>query len=293
MVKQNRVRKGITGMATNKSARPKTQRKAVSVPKVAVQSWLRMKAEEELVDSRPLWNAIRNPERGWTPTAMGNPCDRQTILGVLGYRGDPISPGLYKIFKRGNTIEAEWQAYFREWGMLLDHNVRIKSGPNSLISVSGEYDVRLRHPYEPSRQFIVEIKSINDRGFGCLPAVSLDPEVNFEHLYDHITDSGIKARVRKYLIQLMTYLYETQTYEGILLFDNKNTQNYADFYLTLNEEFVLEEYTKLDRLNGYWQQLIVPPCSCLTDNDKGTLCKVHADQEIDLESLKALTSEEF
>ncbi len=294
----NKIRKGITGMLTNVDRRPRKTvasggRKTSTPPRASGKNWIALEMQKNMTDNRPLWGDLRPVTKGWTPTKMGEPCGRVTILSVLGYRGDPISEGLRRIFDRGNSIETEWQTRFRNWGILIDSNIRIKTPPGKgIITVSGEYDIRVRHPYEAGRQMIGEIKSINDRGFGLLPAVTMDPEYNKTQLMQ-VSDRNVGPRLRKYVFQTMSYLYETGIREGFLLFDNKNTQAYADYYLELDEELVETEYTKLQKLESAWQQLVIPPCGCIEGAKKGPLCKIKVDEEIPYEEMKALAQETF
>ena len=285
------TRQGGKKVAGGSTSPRKRRSKGLTVSQAATRSWLDMAREEKYVDTRPLWGPVRDLEKGWKPTAMGDPCDRKTILGVLGYRGELISVKLRRIFDMGRYVELMWQATFTDLGLLLAHNVRVKNnGP--IIIVSGEYDVLVRHPYDKDRRELGEIKSINDRGFKTLPAVSLDPEVNFDSLWNNVKDSGIQARMRKYLYQVNTYFYETGE-EGFLLMDNKNNQDYADYKLVCNEEMVLKEYNRLNGLNNYWERQVAPSCSCLSESDKGTFCRHRTEDEVELDELKQFTQEEF
>jgi hypothetical protein len=272
-------RKGLTGL----TVKPKSKAK---VPKISSsQTWLDIAFDEKYKDTRPLWGKIREVENGWTPSTMGNGCDRLTLLGPFGYRGDPIPPKLRRIFDRGKKIEEQWQQYFREMRLLLKANIRLRRDVAPIIS--GEYDVLVKHAYEP-RQLLGEIKSINGAGFKQLPAVTLDPQVNFEAL----TSGGgfIGDRLKKYMYQLQTYLYVTGIEEGFILFDNKDNQDYANFVIHRNPEFVEREFERLTRLNDYRERLVVARCTC--DRRSGLACQVHPEEELELQEYKELFAAE-
>jgi hypothetical protein len=216
---------------------------------------------------------------------MGETCDRQSILKMYGYRGDPISQKLSRIFDMGKAIEKIWQADFRKAGLLLSANVRVPyPGPPQ---VNGEYDAMLRHATEPNRRVIVEIKSINAEGFKHLPPLTLDPEMNYQGL---MACSGfIGSRVRGYMVQIQLYMHVTGVQDGILLFDCKNDQDYNDYYLTLKPEFIALHLDRLQRLDQYRPKFMVPPCTC--DGAPAVLCRLHRTEAVSLEDLKKIVAD--
>ncbi len=277
------IKRGLVDLSTMKKP---TLRKKVISP--TTKNWLEMVRDEKFEDKRPLWGEVRT--RGWRPSSLGDPCDRKTILGMFGYRGDPISTKLKRIFAMGNHIEDIWRDEFKAMGILLAANVRFTHDGSP--GISGEYDLLVRHPYETNRRFVGEIKSINDRGFKKLPEPSLDPEVNLQALMN-VADTGrysIGPRIRKYMLQVQSYLYYPKvTDEGFILFDNKNTQDFLLYPINLTPDIILPESERLERLNEYRPKLLVPACTCV-DHREGP-CIVHTSEEIPLDELKALIPE--
>ena len=278
--KNSTVKKGMLSLVSAPKKKLVTTTPAF---KRAAGGWLGVAIEQRYADRRPLFGDIRPISKGWTPNSMGKDCDRETILGVLGYQFR-IESKLRRIFDMGNAIEAMWIKRFQEMGCYVDSGTRVTRA--EAPTLSGKLDIRVRHPFEPGCLIIVEVKSINANGFRQLPAVTLDPEENFNALL-RMTGS-VGSRIRGYLVQLQSYLKEDGNPEGMLLFENKDNQEYADYFIVLNEEFIQEQYDRLNRLSEYRERLVVPACNC---KGKGDLCKIKQHEEIELEKFKEIVHE--
>ncbi len=163
----------------------------------AVSSWLKQSHTHHTRDSRPLWGT---PAENWRPSGMNSACDRYSILKVLGYRNDPIGYDLQRIFDMGNLVEDYWRRQFRSMGILLSANVRVERDFPPLVR--GEYDAMVRHPYEPDRIFVVEVKSIADALWKQLPTPSMEPAQNVANLRS-IGLRILQNRMMGYLNQLI------------------------------------------------------------------------------------------
>ena len=248
-------------------------------------SWLALALDDMHADRRPLWG---EPRAGaWHPSALGEPCDRLLVLSMLGYRGEAILPKLQRIFDAGNDIEARWLNRFTELGILLGSQVPVKRDIPPMIS--GKADALITHPYEMTRRLVVEIKSINSNGFRQLPPVSLDHEVNYHNLMALPTYIG--NRIRKYMYQLQVYLVEGcgQATEGLLLFDNKDTQDFAEYSLLPNPELIAEKYANLIKLDGYRAMLTVPPCTCVSRDRGNVVCGYREAEVLPLTEVQSMT----
>ncbi len=271
-----------TGMFTGKDAPKKKKKvstgKRVLAPKGTGQTFLRLALDNHLEDKRPLWKPPS--DGGWHPSSLGEVCDRRSILKMLGWRGDPIAQKLKRIFEMGHAVEEIWRRDFQKMGLLLSSNVRI---PDPVApAISGEYDVIIRHPYEPNRKLLGEIKSINDRGFKLLPPLTLDPEINFSGIMENTSDIG--SRIRGYMMQFQTYLRLTKMDEGFILFDNKNDSEYNDYLLVYSPELIDTVTTRLLRLEPYRPALMVPACTCGGKHEGPCLYKT--DYDIPLSEIK-------
>ncbi len=120
---------------------------------------------------RRLWRVLkrmrrRTYEMGWVHASeAGNPCERVLAAQLLGFRlpREKLDPRVSRIFETGTYMHLRFSNYF----MSLPHPfevqiaVILKEWP-----IIGEADAIISHP-EMGNQ-IIELKSINDRGFKLL-----------------------------------------------------------------------------------------------------------------------------
>ncbi len=256
--------------------------KRPNVPQGLNTTWVQNQSIELREDKRVLWGNIRDT---WRPSSMGEVCDRKSILSMYGYRGDPISHKLSRIFAMGNAVEDIWRADFKKMGVLIKANVRIQNaGPPA---ISGECDAILQHPTDPKRKLIAEIKSINCSGFKALPPLTLDLEMNYQGLMG--TQGYIASRVRGYMVQLQNYMRLFDIHEGMLLFDCKCNSDFNDYGVPYHPELVEAGHSRLIRLDEYREKLIVPPCTCEGKHDG--LCTYRKNDEIPLDEIKRFTED--
>lgn len=180
-----------------------------------------------------------DPDPAIRPSGAGSVCPRDIQLGMLGHR-----PGIKGDSRRrmdnGTLLHERWERYLKETGVMVASEVPIKlSDP----VVSGRLDAILQHP-EEGHFTVVEIKSVNSRGFKTLPSSTPDRKVNFNLLTRWNQPYGLS-----YCKQLLWYL----TYgrwngkefsEAAFLFENKDTQEFRIIYVEPTEE-VLAEYQKI------------------------------------------------
>ena len=258
------------------------EKKPVILP--MVDNWLEQRLNEIYVDERPLWGSPRPVYKGWTPNSIGEPNDRLLVAALLGYRGDPISPRLQMIFDAGHDIEARWVKRFTKMGILVDNNVWLPKPSPAPLVFSGKVDARVTHAYEPSRSFVVEIKSISPNGFRELPNASRDPQENYDNLMGM---SGVVGdRVKKYMSQVQVYLHCMSMNEGILLFDNKGTQEFTTYYLTINDDALNTIYARLtDMQTSYWEKGLLPVWN--GGKSKSIMATYKPDEVVSIEEMKA------
>ena len=93
-------------------------------------------------------------------------------------------------------------------------------------------------------------------------------------------------RTRKYMAQLQTYLQEMNMDEGILLYDNKGNQEYADFYIARNPEYIESLYERLQIMqNDFWVKGLLPPWTGGADS-KHPLARHKPDEIVSVEEMK-------
>lgn len=161
---------------------------------------------------------IPRPSKGGTfyPSIVSSPCDRYVYLAFNGLMPpSPIAANVRRIFDCGDYLGYRFSKYFKEMGMLVaeEQPTKFASPP-----ISGRYDFLIQH--EVYGQTIVELKSINDKGF---KALITDPKT------DHY-------------LQLQIYLNILNIEHGIVLYENKNDQQIKCFDISKNV--------------GVWEQLL-------------------------------------
>ena len=150
------------------------------------------------------------PSRGGTfyPSIVSSPCDRYVYLAFNGMMPTtPIPANVRRIFDCGDYLGYRFSKYFQQMGILL-----AEEQPTKLANppISGRFDFAIQH--EVYGRTIVELKSINDKGFKQLIT---DPKS------DHY-------------LQLQIYLNILNLEHGIVLYENKNDQQVKCFTVTKN-----------------------------------------------------------
>ena len=143
------------------------------------------------------------------PSMLGNPCDRYLYLAYNGQLGDQvIGAKTARIFDHGGSLEIRMNKYFGRTGLFLaaEQSVRLNTPP-----ISGRYDFLLKH--EEYGRILLELKSINDKGFTAL----------------------IDSPKAEHLLQLQIYLNLTGIENGVVLYENKNDQALKAFKVVRNE----------------------------------------------------------
>lgn len=169
------------------------------------ESWLVPFIEDKLVSAREA-----RIDKGWFhPSALHTLCDRKLAFEYLGIKRKEytIKGQTLRIFHNGSAMHRRWQAYFRAWGILVKHESRfsIESPP-----IRGAADAIIAHPISKDHS-IVELKSINSNGFSNLSGPRDD-------------HAG----------QLNIYLAGHKINDGMLLYENKNTQEIKIFPVKLD-----------------------------------------------------------
>ena len=155
-------------------------------------------------------DSMQEPQRSgvFYPSALGNPCDRFLYLAYNGLlEARPLTSNTQRIFDNGNFLEDRMDLYFRKLRILIDREVPLTfdSPP-----ISGRCDFILAH--DTYSKIILELKSINDRGFKALKQF---PKSEHE-------------------LQLQIYLNLFPAKWGTVLYVNKNDQKLKAFVIEQN-----------------------------------------------------------
>ena len=142
------------------------------------------------------------------PSTLCSPCER---LVYLGYNGlippKPIQAKVRRIFDCGDYLGNRFHKYFSDLGLLIAAEQSVKHADPP---ISGRLDYLITH--EKYGRSIIELKSINDRGFKLL---TTDPKI------DHF-------------LQLQIYLNLVGLEHGVVLYENKNDQEVKAFEVLQN-----------------------------------------------------------
>lgn len=159
-----------------------------------------------------------------SPSSIGY-CPRSSIYGRMGVpRSTLTHPRLQRIFDNGHYVHDRLQTYLEKMGMLKLREVPVW---NEDLQIMGHSDGLLQ--LTPMQLAILEIKSINDNGFGKL--MEAKPE--------HVKQAHV-------------YMYCLEELRKLVTSGNKSTSNtLADKYVELMESFVEDgsHYTKAEKIS--------------------------------------------
>jgi len=164
----------------------------------------------ELLDTTLGHYNAKNNKGKFYPSSLGSVCNRFLYFSYNGLMPNQyIEPTLQRIFDCGDALGTRFEKYFERMGVLLGVEVPVKC-ENPVIS--GRIDFVIKHTEYP--QALVELKSINSRGFKAL----LDKPKP-----DHV-------------VQIQIYLNLYNVDHGIVLYENKNDQQVKAFVVKRDEE---------------------------------------------------------
>ena len=139
------------------------------------------------------------------PSMLGNECDRYLYLAFRGLLPQQeIASTTQRIFDTGSSLEDRMTKYFEKMGILKGREIPVKC---DVPPISGRADFLLAH--EEHTEIVLELKSINDKGF--------------KNLYS-------KPKP-EHALQLQIYLQLLDKPYGIVLYENKNDQKLKAFQM--------------------------------------------------------------
>jgi len=166
------------------------------------------------------------------PSMLGNVCDRYLYLA---YRGklpqQTIASVTHRIFDNGSSLEDRMTKYFEMMEIYKDRELPTKCDDPP---ISGRADFLLAH--DEYGDVVVELKSINDKGF--------------KNLYN-------KPKP-EHFIQLQIYLQLLDKTNGIVLYENKNDQRLKAFKVERSSK----EWIKITERCKFIQEATELPENC-------------------------------
>lgn len=158
---------------------------------------------------------------GWFhPSDLSHPCDAYLAFKYLGAPSvNTITARVQRIFDLGNARDVSLKDAIQATGTSLIKRPQDRKIVIPLYHIRGEIDEWVENPLSKER-FIVDIKTMHDEAWKALE------EAKPEHV-----------------IQMHPYMFAKETYQALLLYENKNNQ---------------EHKMKLTKfINNIWQQGIV------------------------------------
>ena len=168
--------------------------------------------------------SVQTPQRAgvFYPSALGNPCNRFLYMAYNGLLVDkPLQSNTQRIFDNGSYLEERMDTYFKDMGILLDREVSLLL---EVPPISGRCDFILSH--DTYGKIILELKSINDRGFKVL-----------KH----------SAKV-EHELQIQIYLNLLPAEWGTVLYENKNDQKLKAFIVKKNPTAFKQILKRCDKI---------------------------------------------
>jgi len=166
-------------------------------------------------------------------TAPTKYCPREQVLALLYAprdMGRTTNPALLRIWEEGNFIHKKWQRLFLRGGLCAPEDLdRTRYNQNYMLQYSPDAEINLFN-----KNFIVEIKSMN-----CF-------------IYDK-TEKHVEGEK-----QLRMYMYLSGIKNGIILMENKNTQDFKLNIISHNEDKIVEFISRLEFIKSCYEAKTMP-----------------------------------
>lgn len=182
-------------------------------------------------------------------------CYRQQVLSLFykQLQGEQTKVGLKRIFAEGDAIHEKWQRLFIRGGLCepldcdysrFDEDFDLSYTPDIICKLP--VNMSLTEPCDKWEEYIVEIKSVN----------------TYTYKKQKYHASGRK--------QCQLYMYLTGIHKGIVLCDDKNTQEFKVYRYDYNPAEIAPYIRRLEKIQEYKEQLVLnkklvprmPQCSC-------------------------------
>lgn len=187
----------------------------------------------------------RRPGGRLSPSGLCG-CEREAVLRFTGVDGRRvINPDLELVFDDGNWRHHKWQATFKDMELVLGRHVfRCLSVEQKVVIpdlyVAGSLDVTIAIRINGKwRKFVIDIKGINDMGFGVVLR----------------NDAPISHHVK----QLVAYERAAGIPRGFLWYENKNNQNTLAFNVGWDDDAWRDVEAWCTSVVSYLKRKRLPP----------------------------------
>lgn len=152
-------------------------------------------------------------------------CFREQVLSLLykQAQGENVPQNLIRIFEEGNAIHEKWQRLFIRGGLGVAEDMdfskfyeqyEVGYTPDAILTIKG-------------KKYVVEIKSVNT--------------YQFMKMTSHPTATK----------QVNMYMHFTGIHDGIILCEDKNTQNFKVFLVKYNPDITAPYIERLEAVQYY------------------------------------------
>lgn len=146
-------------------------------------------------------------DKGWFhPSALAHPCDAYLAFAYLGVPGkEQPSARLERILDNGSARDKDIKGYLKRAGVSVIKKDEERKIELPTYRIRGEFDDRVRNPAD-GKLSVVEIKTMNEEQW-----------------------KGLKQPLSEHTVQIHPYTFATEDYQGIFIYENKNTQDWKTF----------------------------------------------------------------
>jgi CRISPR/Cas system-associated exonuclease Cas4 (RecB family) len=202
--------------------------------------------------------SIDKDTKKFYPSSIGK-CSREITYKMLGYPEEDIDPRVLMVFENGHSFHERMENLFKEVGILVAPELPIRD-PN--LRISGRTDAVIYNPHPdkdkqpkdlvtlkgfegeviyngPNNEIaLVELKSINNKGF------------------NRVVSKGAKI---DHKWQLMLYMYLSGIRQGLLYYENKDTQETYEVWVEYDQKVVDKLLNKIITVNQHVDNNTLPP----------------------------------
>lgn len=141
---------------------------------------------------------------GWFhPSDFGHPCDAFLAFRFLGAPSvQATSARLQRIFDLGDARDIALKKLTRKAGISLIKEEKDRKIELPLLHIRGELDDWVKNPFT-NQQYVIDYKTMHNEEW-----ISLE------------------AAKPSHVLQIHPYMFAKETYEGFILYENKNTQEW-------------------------------------------------------------------
>ncbi|HLO11185.1 MAG TPA: Dna2/Cas4 domain-containing protein [Pseudoneobacillus sp.] len=204
------------------------------------------------------------------PSSIGK-CLRAIVLQMMGVQGEEIEPRGLSIMNNGTYFHERMEKTLTQAGIVVASELPLK---NPELLISGRLDLIIKNfeEHKPNKKIIkllndagdavyegpsndvliVELKSINDKGFQYLQKKNEPKE---EHVW-----------------QLHLYMHMTGIHRGLLLYENKNDQNLMDYFVDYDKNIADSVMLKIKKAAYYYKSGKLPQCEFAKDSFQCKYC---------------------